>query len=74
MAVSTEHGLVHVAEQVVRAITRSASNNNDELRRASLEERRSEELSVLRQQMIAAQSVWALEEVLYSRWREIKYQ
>ena len=65
MAVSTEQGLEHVAEQVVRAIERSASNNNDQLRRASLTERRSEELSVLRQQMIAARSVWELEEVLY---------
>ena len=36
MAVSTERGLEHVAEQVVRAIERSASNNNDQLRRASL--------------------------------------
>jgi TIR domain len=43
----------------------SISNDNDQLRRASLEERRSEELSVLRQQMIAARSEWELEEVLY---------
>jgi hypothetical protein len=64
MAVSTVQGLEHVAEQVVRAMERSA-NNNDQLRHASLEERRSAELSVLRQQMIAVQSEWELEEVLY---------
>ena len=65
MAVSTEQVLERVAEQVVRAIARSASNNNDQLRRALLTERRSEELSVIRQQMIAARSEWELEEVLY---------
>jgi hypothetical protein len=65
MAVSTEQGLEYVAEQVVRAIARSASNNNDQLRRALLTELRSEELSVLRQQTIVARSEWELEEVLY---------